>query len=61
MSDSTLIIGFLLCTKMKFFIKDFASKYEQIRNFLLIYSHLSKKIQDILKGKFHFLRGISPV
>ena len=29
--------------KMKFFIKDFFSKYDQIRSFLRIWSHLLKK------------------
>ena len=29
--------------KMKFYIKDFFSKCEQIRSFLLIWSHLLKK------------------
>ena len=28
---------------MKFFIKDFSSKYDQIRSFLHIWSHLLKK------------------
>ena len=31
------------CTKMKFFIKDFFSKCDQIRSFLRIWSHLLKK------------------
>ena len=29
--------------KMKFSIKDFSSKYDQIRSFLLIWSHILKK------------------
>ena len=33
----------LHCTKMKFFIKDFFSKRDQIRSFLRIWSHLLKK------------------
>ena len=32
-----------IAQKMKFFIKDFHSKYDQIRNFLRIWSHLLKK------------------
>ena len=31
------------CTKMKFPVKDFFSKYDQIRSFLLIWPHLLKK------------------
>ena len=37
--------------KMKFSIKDFLSKWDQIRSFLRIWSHLLIKI---LNGKFHF-------
>ena len=33
----------LHCTKMEFSIKDFFSKYDQIRSFLRIWSHLLKK------------------
>ena len=32
-----------IAQKMKFFIKDFFSKCDQIRSFLQIYSHLLKK------------------
>ena len=32
-----------MCTKMKFYIKDFFSKCKQIRRKLLICSHLPKK------------------
>ena len=34
---------FFNAQKMKFFIKDFFSKYDQIRSFLWIWSHLLKK------------------
>ena len=37
---------------MKFSIKDFFSKYDQILSFLRIWSHLLKKT---LMVKFHFL------
>ena len=37
---------------MKFSIKGFFSKCDQIRNFLRIWSHLLKKISN---GKLHFL------
>ena len=40
---------------MKFLIKDFFSKCDQIRSFLRIWSHLLKKILD---GKLHFLSSI---
>ena len=39
-------IKWLVCYtahKMKFSIKDFFSKYDQIRSFMLIWSHLLKK------------------
>ena len=39
------------CTKMKFSIKDFFSKCDQIRSFLRIWSHLLKKS---LMGNFIF-------
>ena len=39
---------------MKFSIKDFFSKCEQIRSFLRIWSHLPKKS---LRGKLHILRS----
>ena len=38
--------------KMEFFVKDFFSKYEQIRNFVRICLHLLK---TILNRKLHFL------
>ena len=39
--------------KMKFSMKDFFSKYDQICSFLWIWSHLMKK--SFLNGKLHFL------
>ena len=39
------------CTKMKFSIKDFFSKRDQIRKFMWIWSHLQKKS---LKENFSF-------
>ena len=41
--------------KMKFSMKDFFSKCDQIRSFLRIWSHLLKKI---LNGKLHFLYSV---
>ena len=41
--------------KMKFSMKDFFSKCDQIRSFLRIWSHLLKKI---LNGKLHFLCSV---
>ena len=38
--------------KMKFFVKDFFSKCDQIRGLLRIWSHFT---EDILNGKLHFL------
>ena len=63
------------CTKMKFFIKDFFSKCDQIRKKLQIWSHLLKKSLmenfilcavtrqlDLLDGKINQLREIfSPI
>ena len=40
---STPPIFFFTAQIMKFFIKDFFSKYDQIRSFLRIWSHLLKK------------------
>ena len=40
---------------MKFFIKDFFSKCDQIRSFLLIWSHLLKKS---FMGNFFFFRNV---
>ena len=45
-------VSFYTAEKMKFFIKDFFSKYDQICSFLRMWSHLLKKI---LKGKLRFL------
>ena len=41
--DSTISLLHSLHKKMKFFIKDFFSKYDQMRGFLRISSHLLKK------------------
>ena len=41
--DSTISLVQSLHKKMKFSIKDFFSKYDQIRGFLRICSHLLKK------------------
>ena len=41
--------------KLKFLIKDFFSKYDQIRRFLRIWSHLLKKS---LMENFHFLCSV---
>ena len=38
--------------KSKFSIRDFFSKYDQIRSFVRIWSHLTK---ETLNGKLHFL------
>ena len=38
---------------MKFSIKDFFNKYDQIRSFLRIWSHASTEV--IFNGKLHFL------
>ena len=40
---NTVIISTFTAQKMKFSIKDFLSKYDQIRKFLRIRSHLLKK------------------
>ena len=47
---STTVISFHAAQKMKFSIKDFCSKCDQIRSFLLIWSHLLKKF---LMEDFH--------
>ena len=44
--------------KMKYSIKDFFSKYDQICRKLWIPSHLWKTSGKILKGKLHFLCSI---
>ena len=41
--------------KMKFSIKDFFSKCDQIRRKLRMWSHLLKKSEEILNGKLHCL------
>ena len=43
--------------KMKFLIKDFFSKCDQIRSFLQIRSHLLNT-EEILNGQLHFLCGL---
>ena len=42
---------------MKFSIKDFFSKHDQIRRFLRIWSHLQKK-SLILSGELHFFCSV---
>ena len=42
-TNKVIDVTFVHCTKMKFFIKDFFSKCDQIRRFLRIWSHLLKK------------------
>ena len=37
---------------MKFSIKGFSSKFEEIRSFLRLWSHLAT--EEIFNGKFHF-------
>ena len=46
-----------LIQKIKFSIKDFFSKCDQIRSFLWIWSHFFEKI---VNGKLHFLCRASP-
>ena len=41
--DSAILLLHSRHKKMKFFIKDFFSKYDQMHSFLRIYSHLLKK------------------
>ena len=51
-------IGEFAAQKIKFFIKDFFSKCDQIRSFLCIWSHLLKKS---LIGKFSFCAVIASI
>ena len=48
---------------MKFSVKDFLSKYDQIRSFLRIWSHLLKEslMENLILCAVRFLQSISTV
>ena len=53
-----VIFTIITAQKMKFFIKDFFSKCDQIRSFLRIWSHLLKK--SLMKTSF-FVQSITEI
>ena len=63
-SSNVLVLGMWITTqKMKFSIKDFFSKCDQIRSFLWIWSHLRKKslIENFIFCAVSCLAGMSTV
>ena len=52
---SNNLYSFVIAQKIKFSVKDFFSKCDQIRSYLRIWSHLLKKS---LNGKHHFLCSV---
>ena len=58
MNELTMLIKCHTTQKKKFFARDFFSKYDQIRSFLRIWSHLLKKF---LMENFTFLFLLSVI
>ena len=54
--ENTYLVADLTAQKMKFSIKDFSGKCDQIRSF---FADLVTFTEEILNGKLHFLNSVS--